>query len=42
MIRPNPQNTEALIFTPFLIHGAAVNKNIDITRIALELRFDKK
>jgi len=42
MIRPNPREGEALIFTPFLIHGAAVNQNKDTTRISLELRFDKK
>lgn len=41
MIRPNPNEGEALIFTPFLIHGAAVNQNEDITRISLELRFPK-
>ncbi len=41
MIRPNPKETEALIFTPYLVHGAAVNLNSDITRISLELRFDK-
>ena len=41
MIRPNPMEGEALIFTPFLIHGAAVNNNKDITRISLELRFPK-
>lgn len=41
MVRPNPKEGEALIFTPYLIHGAAVNKNEDITRVALELRFPK-
>ena len=40
MIRPNPKQGEALIFTPFLIHGAAVN-NSDVTRISLELRFPR-
>ena len=40
MIRPNPQETEALIFTPFLIHGAAFN-NSKNTRVALELRFPR-
>ena len=40
MIRPNPKLGEALIFTPFLIHGAAVN-NSDLTRISLELRFPR-
>jgi hypothetical protein len=37
-IRPNPSYEEALIFTPFLVHGAALNKQLDTTRIALELR----
>ncbi|MDX1271561.1 phytanoyl-CoA dioxygenase family protein [Bizionia paragorgiae] len=41
MLRPNPMEGEALLFTPFLIHGAAVNKNTDITRVSLELRFPK-
>ena len=41
MIRPNPKEGEALLFTPYLIHGAAVNQNKDITRVALELRFPK-
>ena len=40
MIRPNPKQGEALIFTPFLIHGAAVN-NSDVTRVSLELRFPR-
>ncbi len=38
MTRPNPQPGQALIFTPFLIHGAAFNTNVDATRMALELR----
>ena len=41
MTRPNPKQGEALIFTPFLIHGAAVNNNKDITRVSLELRFPR-
>ena len=41
MIRPNPSIGEAIIFTPFLIHGAAVNKNVDITRVSLELRLPR-
>ncbi|WP_456440380.1 phytanoyl-CoA dioxygenase family protein [Psychroserpens sp.] len=41
MIRPNPNEGEALIFTPFLIHGAAVNKNENITRVSLELRLPR-
>ncbi len=39
LVRPNPEYGEALLFTPFLIHGAAVNQNPDTTRMALELRF---
>jgi len=38
MIRPNPNYGQALIFTPFLIHGCATNFNEDITRFSLELR----
>lgn len=41
MIRPNPKQGNALIFTPFLIHGAAVNNNENITRVSLELRFPR-
>lgn len=41
MVRPNPKPGEALIFSPFLIHGAAINGNKDLTRISLELRFPK-
>jgi ectoine hydroxylase-related dioxygenase (phytanoyl-CoA dioxygenase family) len=37
-IRPNPMYGEAMIFTPFLIHGAALNKQKDTTRVSLELR----
>ena len=36
--RPNPHYGQALIFSPYLIHGSAVNLNSDITRMALELR----
>ena len=41
MIRPNPKEGEALLFTPFLIHGAAVNRS-NSTRISIELRFPKQ
>lgn len=41
MLRPNPEIGQALIFTPFLIHGAAFN-NSNTTRISLELRFPKQ
>lgn len=39
MTRPNPKEGEALLFTPYLIHGAAVNQSCTTTRVALELRF---
>ncbi|WP_053991463.1 phytanoyl-CoA dioxygenase family protein [Mangrovimonas sp. TPBH4] len=41
MVRPNPKQGEALIFSPFLIHGAAVNENNNLTRVSLELRFPR-
>jgi hypothetical protein len=43
-IRPNPPYGSALIFTPYLVHGAAINSQKDITRVSLELRlyFDNK
>lgn len=41
MERPNPKEGEALLFTPYLIHGAAVNQTKDTTRVSLELRFPK-
>lgn len=41
MIRPNPKDGEAILFTPFLIHGAAVNQNTDVTRMSIELRLPK-
>ena len=37
-IRPNPLDGEALVFTPFIVHGAALNKQKNVTRISLELR----
>lgn len=41
MIRPNPKEGQALLFSPFLIHGSAINLNTDMTRVSLELRFPK-
>ena len=38
LIRPNPPKKHALIFSPFLIHGAAHNNNKFKTRISLEIR----
>lgn len=38
-IRPNPGRNEVLIFSPYLLHGGAVNLHEDVTRISLEMRF---
>ncbi len=38
MVRPNPQYGQALVFTPFLIHGAAINQSQNETRVSFELR----
>ncbi|MEL6811475.1 MAG: phytanoyl-CoA dioxygenase family protein [Bacteroidota bacterium] len=40
MIRPNPSEGQALLFSPFLIHGAAVNRS-NSTRVSIELRFPR-
>jgi ectoine hydroxylase-related dioxygenase (phytanoyl-CoA dioxygenase family) len=40
--RPNPQRNEVLVFSPYLIHGGAVNLNQDKTRISIELRLWKR
>ena len=42
MIRPNPAPNEVLVFSPYMIHGGAVNNNEDVTRISLEMRFWRK
>lgn len=42
MIRPNPTLKQGLLFTPFLIHGSAVNWNEDSTRFSLEIRLFNK
>jgi hypothetical protein len=41
-VRPDPKNNEVLIFSPYLIHGGAVNLNSDSTRISIEIRLWKK
>jgi hypothetical protein len=38
MQRCNPSYGEALIFSPFLVHGAAINSSDDVTRMSFELR----
>jgi hypothetical protein len=39
LLRPNPNPGEVLLFSPYLLHGGAVNLNEDETRISLEMRF---
>ncbi len=39
LIRPNPQSDEMMVFSPYLVHGAGINEEIDLTRISLEMRF---
>lgn len=39
MIRPNPSESQLMIFSPYLIHGCAENNNENTTRISLEVRF---
>jgi ectoine hydroxylase-related dioxygenase (phytanoyl-CoA dioxygenase family) len=40
MVRAKVVFGQALVFTPYLIHGLAVNQSNDRTRSALELRFE--
>jgi hypothetical protein len=40
--RPNPGINHVMVFSPYLIHGGAVNKNRRTTRISLEMRFWRK
>ena len=39
LLRPNPRPDEVLVFSPYLLHGGAVNLNEDETRVSLEMRF---
>ena len=40
-VRPDPNPDEVLVFSPYLVHGGAMNLNEDITRFSLEVRFHK-
>jgi hypothetical protein len=42
MIRPNPNEDQLMLFSPYLIHGCADNNNENTTRISLEVRFIRK
>ncbi|WBO85684.1 phytanoyl-CoA dioxygenase family protein [Hymenobacter yonginensis] len=39
LIRPNPNPDEVLLFSPYLLHGGAVNLTANLTRVSLEMRF---
>jgi len=40
--RPNPLPNQVLVFSPYLIHGGAINLNTDKTRVSIEMRLWKK
>ncbi|SHH33181.1 hypothetical protein SAMN04488109_3735 [Chryseolinea serpens] len=40
--RPDPGVNEVLMFSPYLIHGGAINLNQDQTRISIEMRLWKR
>lgn len=40
-VRPDPRFNSFLIFSPYLIHGGAVNLSQDQTRISIEMRYWK-
>jgi len=39
MTRPEVKRREAMFFSPYIIHGGAVNFNSDKTRVSIEMRF---
>lgn len=39
MIRPPVNPGEVMVFSPYLVHGGALNLNADLTRCSLEMRF---
>ena len=39
LVRPNPGPEQVLLFSPYLLHGGALNLNADATRVSLEMRF---
>ncbi len=40
--RPSPGENQVLVFSPYLIHGGAVNLNPGMTRISIEMRLWKR
>lgn len=41
MVRPIVKTGDAMLFSPYLIHGGAINFNSNKTRVSLEMRFWK-
>lgn len=41
LIRPNPEENQALLFSPYMVHGGGYNFNKNTTRMSLEVRFWK-
>ena len=41
LITPNPNYEQAMVFTPYAIHGGGINFNTETTRVSLEIRFWK-
>ena len=41
-IRGNPNRNEVLVFSPYMIHGGAINLHPDKTRISIEIRLWRK
>ncbi|MGH7787141.1 MAG: phytanoyl-CoA dioxygenase family protein [Candidatus Binatia bacterium] len=39
MVRPPVGPNQVMVFTPYAIHGGGVNRNADLTRVSLEIRF---
>jgi hypothetical protein len=42
MIRPQVNENEVMVFSPYLIHGGGCNLNKDVTRVSIEIRFWRK
>lgn len=42
VVRPSPGVNEVLVFSPYLIHGGAINSSPDQTRVSIEIRLWKR
>lgn len=41
LLRPNPEENQVMLFSPYLVHGGGYNFNKNTTRMSLEVRFWK-